>query len=248
MREEGQGTPTDNPERWSIWQQVRSTESLVETEEPEFQVNLRIEGVAQDVIQKDEGQTGQIQKVVDKLRTGSHVRSIIEDMGKTGKSISSAKSRVVQFTNWETLSCTSWEKHPEPCKCQSCLKHVPEGLVFCSYSVCLRPNEEQIQRIKTRVEVMIVRYNQARVNYSRGKKQEEGPWQKEHWKAEDALRGARKNNHDSIVLRCQKDEKYRESSRVHGWTEDYCRYLDYLTTIDISCSAPWHQRRTITPS
>ena len=55
-------------------------------------------------------------------------------------------------------------------------------------------------------------------------------------------RGARKNNHDSIVLRWQNDAKYRESQNVHGWTEDYYRYLEYLTNIDISNSAPWHQR------
>ena len=58
----------------------------------------------------------------------------------------------------------------------------------------------------------------------------------------DARRGARNNNHKSIVLRWQSDEKYRKSQKVHGWTEDQCRYLDYLTTMDISCSATWHQR------
>ena len=30
--------------------------------------------------------------------------------------------------------------------------------------------------------------------------------------------------------------------QAHGWTEEYCPYLDYLTTIDISYTAPWHQR------
>ena len=30
-------------------------------------------------------------------------------------------------------------------------------------------------------------------------------------------------------------------SEPHGRTEEYCRYLDYLTTIDISYIAPWHQ-------
>ena len=46
----------------------------------------------------------------------------------------------------------------------------------------------------------------------------------------------------TIVIRWQEDEKYRNSQQAHGWTEEYCRYLDYLTTIDISFSAPWHQR------
>ena len=58
MREEGQGTPTDNPERWSIWKQMRGAESTVEKEEPELKVDLGIEGIAQDVIVKDEERMG----------------------------------------------------------------------------------------------------------------------------------------------------------------------------------------------
>ena len=46
------GTPTDNPKPPSIWKQMRSAESLVEKEEPEFKVDHRIEGIARDVIPK----------------------------------------------------------------------------------------------------------------------------------------------------------------------------------------------------
>ena len=58
----------------------------------------------------------------------------------------------------------------------------------------------------------------------------------------DAWKGAWKKGHDSIVIRWQEDEKYRNSQQAHGWTEEFCRYLDHLTTIDISYTAPWHQR------
>ena len=88
---------------------------------------------------------------------------------------------------------------------------------------------------------MIVPFFCARVTCSRGKRNGEAQWQKDHLNAKDAKRGARRNGHDSIVLRWQNDEKYRESQKVHGWTEEFCRDLDYLTTIDISYSA-WHQR------
>ena len=54
VRKEDEGTPTENTEPPSIWKQMRSAESLVEKEEPEFKVDLRIEEVAQDVIRKDE--------------------------------------------------------------------------------------------------------------------------------------------------------------------------------------------------
>ena len=46
-----------------------SLEPTDETEEPEFEVDLRNEGIAQDAILKDEGRMGRI-KVVDKLKVG----------------------------------------------------------------------------------------------------------------------------------------------------------------------------------
>ena len=58
---------------------MRGTELLFAMkEEPDFEVDLRIEGIAQDVILKDEERMGQIQKVVDKIRTGYHTESIVE--------------------------------------------------------------------------------------------------------------------------------------------------------------------------
>ena len=44
---------------------MRSTESLVEKEEPELKVDLKIKGIGQDVIQKDEEIMGQIHKVLE---------------------------------------------------------------------------------------------------------------------------------------------------------------------------------------
>ena len=44
VQREEQGNPTDNPELLSVKKLKRSTESLVDKEEPEFKVDLRIEG------------------------------------------------------------------------------------------------------------------------------------------------------------------------------------------------------------
>ena len=41
------------------------------------------EAIAQDVILEDEERMGKNQRVVDKLRTGYHTKSIIEDLRKT---------------------------------------------------------------------------------------------------------------------------------------------------------------------
>ena len=74
-------------------------------------------------------------------------------------------------------------------QCQSCLKHIPEGLIFCSCAICLRLDEEQMERIKARFEAVMVPHCLARVNYPRGKRHGEAPWQKDHCKARDAQRG-----------------------------------------------------------
>ena len=44
---------------------MRSAESLVEKEEPKFKVDLRIDGIAHDVMLEGEERRGQIQKVVE---------------------------------------------------------------------------------------------------------------------------------------------------------------------------------------
>ena len=62
----------------------------------------------------------------------------------------------------------------------------------------------------------------------RGKKHGEAQWHRDHWKAMDARRGAWKHDQGSIAIRWQEGEKYRNSPKAHGWTEEYCRYLDYL--------------------
>ena len=62
VQRQGQGTPTRYPQRRSTWKQVRSTVSLAEKEEPEFKVDLRIEGIAQYVILEDAERTDQNSK------------------------------------------------------------------------------------------------------------------------------------------------------------------------------------------
>ena len=77
MQRKEQGNPTVNPELFSVSKLKRSTESLVEKEQPEFKVDLRIEGIAQDVILKDEERVGHIQEVAEKSGNGSRTKSIL---------------------------------------------------------------------------------------------------------------------------------------------------------------------------
>ena len=58
-------------------------------------------------------------------------------------------------------------------------------------------------------------------------------------KAKDAT------GYNSIVGRWLKDKRYQESHWNHwnhGWTEEYCRYLDYLVTVNISYIATWPEK------
>ena len=62
-----QGNPTDDPEIFRSRKLERRAESTVK-KEPEFKVDLRIEGIAQDVILKDEERMGKIQVVMAHAR------------------------------------------------------------------------------------------------------------------------------------------------------------------------------------
>ena len=85
VQTEEQGNPTDIPELPSARKLKRSTGSLVQEEQPESKVDLRIEGLAQDVILEDEERMGHIQDVVENFRNGFHTESVLEDLGKPEK-------------------------------------------------------------------------------------------------------------------------------------------------------------------
>ena len=60
-----QGNPTEDQELSRIRKLYAQDESTVAKEDPEFKVDLRIEGIAHDVILKDEERMGKIQEVVE---------------------------------------------------------------------------------------------------------------------------------------------------------------------------------------
>ena len=63
------GDTTDNECSSSIWKRMRDTAVPVE-QKPNFKVHLRVEGVPEDVILKDEEQMKQINETVEKLKDG----------------------------------------------------------------------------------------------------------------------------------------------------------------------------------
>ena len=78
---------------------------------PEFKVDLRIEGIAQDVILKDEEWTGKIQEKVRKRRKWFTHEIYIGRSGKTRKTPwYSARNPVASSMKWATSSCTTWDR------------------------------------------------------------------------------------------------------------------------------------------
>ena len=116
-----------------------------------------------------------------------------------------------------------------------------EGPAFCRCGMCLR-DEATTRRIHARFQTVIVPYCFARFNRPKGKKCGEsrgnsitgGSWTPQEVPTNVATIQSQSGG--------KGDEKYRNSQLAHGRTEAYCRYLHYLTTIDISYVATWEQR------
>ena len=65
MHKEEQGTPICHPKLFSVRTLMRRIESVVEIEEFEFKVDVRIGGIAQDVIRENEERMGHYRRVVE---------------------------------------------------------------------------------------------------------------------------------------------------------------------------------------
>ena len=171
------------------------------------------------MISENDERMGLNSKSGKKLRTGYRTKSIIEDLGEPAKSIKLSEESIRTIHELGNVPLHELGQISKSVQCQIRLKHIPEGLIFCACGICLRLDEKQMQRINARFQALIVPYYFARVNYSRGKRHGEAQWQRDHWKAMDARRGARRKGHDSIVIRWQEDEKYRNSQKARGRTE-----------------------------
>ena len=159
---------------------------------------------------------GQIQEVAVKFRNCSRTKSILEDLGNPENSMTFSEESLRTIHEMGNIELYELGQISRTVQCQSCSKHIPKRLIFCACGVCLQPDEETIKRIKARFQALICPYHLARVNRSRGKKHGET---------------------STIVIRWHEDEQYRNSQQAHGWTEEYCGYLDYFTY-----TAPWNQR------
>ena len=141
-------------------------------ERPKFEIDLRVAGVSQDAILKDEQQMKEINNTLERLKrlkSGSCTKSIRDDQKKQGDMMfSEESSRVIhEMGNMELIELVQISVIIQ---CHAWLNHFPERLKYCGCGVCLRPGEDTTNRIKARCQALIVPYHFARVNRSRGKK------------------------------------------------------------------------------
>ena len=122
-------------------------------------------------------------------------------------------------------------------QCLSCLKHVPEGLNMCQCGVWHRPNQSTMDRIRTACAALKTPYYRASVSFQEESKVVTTMATRSS-KAINAKRRVLKRGKD----RWQNDEVYRASQLVHCWTDEWVKYLDYISKIDISHDAPHRQR------
>ena len=195
VQREEQGHPTDNPELRSARKLERSAESLVEMEEPDFKVDLRIEGVAHNVILKDVERMLKNKTEVVENEVLVHTRNLSLRSGKTRKlflKFSEESSRIIRELGQQRIVGvgTDIQHRPVPFMLETHASRIHLVFLWRLSLTWWRNNKKE----KNRFQALIVPYCFARVNRSRGKKHGETQWLQDHWKAMDARRGAWKHN------------------------------------------------------
>ena len=107
----------------------RSAQSPVKKEEPECKVDVRIEGIAQDVILKDEERMGKNPTSSGEIQEVVHARNLflkIWDSQEKSIKFSEESSRLTH----EMGNTELYELGQASVQCHSCLKHMQEGLTF----------------------------------------------------------------------------------------------------------------------
>ena len=131
LQREEQGNPTEIPELPGARKLKRSTGSLVQEEQPESKADLRIEGLAQDVILGDEERMGHIQEVVENFEKAPTLNLFLKiwESQKNSMIFSEESSRTVHEIG--NIKLYESGQMTRTVQCHSCWKHLPEGLTLC---------------------------------------------------------------------------------------------------------------------
>ena len=202
-------------------------------------IDLKIDGVPQSDILKDEEQMKSISEAVEKLQ-GTET-----NLGEDCIFTEEAADRIHRQRHAELVELRQTSK---TLQCKDCLKHVPDRMVRCCCGYGNRPTQEFLQEIEERCRRPC--RPQWKVRFcSRGMKHGLQPWQETHKRAREHPRGVRKRGRKrqeewtTIRERWHKHDIYRTNqSTLNGWTIENVKYLDCIGKIDISYTATKSQR------
>ena len=175
----------------------------------------------------------EMQNLVDRLQDGYRDRSIIKDLKQEGVSnvfSEESKRKLKEMGNIELYELSETVRTTQ---CPTCLKHSKEGTIYCGCGKCLIPSQEHADKIKRRIDILA----DPLYVVKRGRQGERhGPeeWQYHHWKAVDAAKNCKKREYTSIARRWRDDASYRDTQQKHGWSLEYCMFLDHLKKIPIT--------------
>ena len=123
-------------------------------EESSFQVDLRVHGVSQHDIYKDEERITEMENLVNELQDGYSDKSIIEDLKQEGVSNAfseAAKRKLKEMGNNELYELSETVR---PTQCPMCLKHCRKGTIYCGCGECLIQTQEHEDRTKSRIDIL----------------------------------------------------------------------------------------------
>ena len=170
------GNPTDDQTRTR--RLVQEFEPIVE--KPQFEIDLRVEGVSQDAILQDEAKMNEINEMFEKLKVGSRTKSVRDDLSKGNMIFSEESSQAIyEMCNMELIEL---KQTSATIQCSSCVKHVLEDMNMCQCGVWLRPNQNTLDRIREAFTALKSPYFRTRDVIFSG----HNPCQKDHHKAMDA--------------------------------------------------------------
>ena len=118
--------------------------------------------------------------------------------------------------------------------CQHCYSYIEAGFQVCSCGGQLDMSEEMLSSIRQKIKQLIA---DAFLTF-RGARHGAQPCQKHHFLAKEFMRKiGKKGIYSSMHNRFRNDEVLHASQLQHNWTKEWCEYLDYIKTVDVSHKA-----------
>ena len=217
---------------------VQDLETAVDTK-PQFEIDPWV----QHHILQDEEKKKEINEKLEKSTMGSGTKDIRNDLSNGTMILSNESSRAIyDIGNMElielrtNLGDNSVSFLPEARS--RGIEHVSMRRLASTQSKYVGPNQDSICRVKNSLLLCLSTY------FKRKEKRGHNPCMATR---SSQSHGCKKRSIETLQKhinndRWQNDEVFRESQLAHGCTEEWVKYIDYISKIDISHDAPYRQR------